>query len=37
MVTGITLTKNEIKAIKKVIRALGNRGILLKETTKKSY
>ena len=30
----ITLTKNEIKDIK-VIRSLENRGILLKETTKK--
>ena len=31
----ITLTKNEIKDIIKVIRSLENRGILLKETTKK--
>ena len=37
MDTGITLTKNEIKAIKKVIRALRNRGILLKETILKNY
>ena len=31
----ITLTKNEIKDIMKVIRSLENRGILLKGTTKK--
>ena len=30
-----SLTNNEIKDIKKVIRSLENRGILLKETTEK--
>ena len=33
--SGITLTKNEIKDIIKVIRSLENRGILLKEIIKK--
>ena len=33
--SGITLTNNEIKYIRKVIRCLENRGILLKGTTKK--
>ena len=32
---GITLTNNEIKNIMKVIKSLENRGILLKETTRK--
>ena len=32
---GITLTNNEIKDIMKVIKSLGNRGILLKGTTRK--
>ena len=31
----ITITNNETKVIMKVIRSLENRGILLKETTKK--
>ena len=30
---GLTLTKNEVKDIMKVIRSLENRGMLLKETT----
>ena len=33
--SGITLTNNEIKDIMKVIKSLENRGILLKETTRK--
>ena len=33
--SGITLTDNEIKNIMKVIKSLGNRGILLKRTTTK--
>ena len=32
---GITLTNNEIKDIIKLIKSLENRGILLKETTRK--
>ena len=35
--SGISLTKNEIKDIIKVIKFLENRGILLKETTRKNY
>ena len=33
--SGITLTNNEVKDIKKIIRSLENRGILLKGITKK--
>ena len=33
--SGLTLTKNEIKDVVKVIRSLENRRILLKETTRK--
>ena len=33
--TGVTLTDNEIKNIIKVIKSFENRGILLKETTRK--
>ena len=33
--TGITLTNNEIKDIMKIVKFLGNRGILLKGTTRK--
>ena len=33
--SGITLTNNEIKDIVKIIRFLGNRGILIKGTTRK--
>ena len=33
--SGITLTKHEIKEIIKVIKSLENRGIWLKETTRK--
>ena len=33
--SGITLTKNEIKDIMKVIKSLENRGILLRETATK--
>ena len=33
--SGITLTNSEIKYIMKVIKFLENRGILLKETTRK--
>ena len=33
--SGITLTNNEIKDIMKVIKALENRGILLKGNTRK--
>ena len=33
--SGITLTKNEIKDIIKVIKSLENRGVLLKGTTRK--
>ena len=32
---GITLTDNEIKDIMKVIKSLKNKGIFLRETTKK--
>ena len=35
VVSGRTLTNNEMKDIIKVIRSLENRGILLKETTKR--
>ena len=34
--SGITLTKNEMKDIRKVFKSLGNRGVLLRRTTEDS-